>query len=100
MERHKHKLASNQGTTIDIRHTSSDLCWHAYRIPQVRIRDLWLVGSQTQVMTAGALLYAKNAQKCQFTNLQLTNFYVGIRAESVSLNTAAGKIILMIVDVK
>ena len=53
---------------------------------QVRIRDLWLVGSQTQVMTSGALLYAKNAQKCQFTNLQLTNFYVGIRAESVSRN--------------
>ena len=52
----------------------------------MRIRDLWLVGSQTQVMTSGALLYAKNAQKCQFTNLQLTNFYVGIRAESVSRN--------------
>ena len=47
-------------------------------------------------MTSGALLYAKNAQKCQFTNLQLTNFYVGIRAESVSRN----KIILMIVDDK
>ena len=44
------------------------------------------MGSQTQVMTSGALLYAKNAQKCQFTNLQLTNFYVGIRAESVSRN--------------
>ena len=44
------------------------------------------MGSQTQVMTSGALLYAKNAQKCQFTNLQLTNFFVGIRAESVSRN--------------
>ena len=72
MERHKHPLT----------------CSHIW---QVRIRDLWLVGSQTQVMTSGALLYAKNAQKCQFTNLQLTNFYVGIRAESVSRNARRQK---------
>jgi hypothetical protein len=50
----------------------------------VRIRDLWLVGGggpagpQSAVQTAGALLYASNAQKCQFTNLQLTNMYIGI----------------------
>jgi hypothetical protein len=54
----------------------------------VRIRDLWLVGgggplgSQTAVQTAGALLYANNAQKCQFTNLQLTNFHIGIEVRS------------------
>ena len=51
----------------------------------VRIRDMWLVGGggpagpQTAVQTAGALLNVNNAQKCQFTNLQLTNMHVGIK---------------------
>ena len=40
------------------------------------------VGSQTAVMTANALLYANNAQKCQFTNLQLTNMYIGITVKA------------------
>ena len=54
----------------------------------VRIRDLWLVGGggpagpQSAVQTAGALLYANNAQKCQFTNLQLTNMFIGIEVSA------------------
>jgi len=44
----------------------------------VRLRDLFLVGPQYLVPTAGALIHAYNAQGCQFTNLQLSTFFVGI----------------------
>jgi hypothetical protein len=44
----------------------------------VRIHDMFLVGTQTAVATAGALIHAVNAQGCQFTNLQFTDFYYGL----------------------
>ena len=44
----------------------------------VRIRDLMLVGPQYLLPTAGALIHAFNAQGSQFTNLQLSTFWIGL----------------------